>query len=81
MDNLTQPNSPIKVRVKSPLYECLVKMNLNDSVEVECDDSHRVIGNLISAKIAIWKRTNKLDGSFSRKFNKEKNVIKITRIA
>jgi hypothetical protein len=80
MEKVINSNEPIKVRVKSPLYDCLSKMNVNEWVNVDCDDDHRAIGNLISAKISIWKMNNKLVGSFSRKVNKEKTIIRITRI-
>jgi hypothetical protein len=71
---------PIKVRVKSPLFECLSKMTVGQFVDVECDDDHRIIGNLLSAKISIWKKENKLEGTYTRKVNADKTLVRVTRI-
>lgn len=71
----------IKVRIKSPLFECLSKMELGGYVDVECDGDFRAVGNLISAKISIWKKTGKLEGNYSRKVQREDDIIRVFRTA
>jgi hypothetical protein len=78
---LSNSKGIIPLKIKNPLYEALSTMNIGDYVDVECNRNSRAAGNLVSAKIAAWKKIGKVSGSFSRKYQPETDLMRVIKIS
>jgi hypothetical protein len=76
MEAITPTSIPVR-KQQSPLYEALVKLNAGDYIDIQEED--KSTGNFLSAKIGMWKKHNKLSGTFSRR-KVGNGIIRVFRV-